>query len=147
MTGDELNYREAFLQANARNEVIAAEMEDLLRILMRGIASQNPSNNVSKAVDKLLWIIDLAARCDDLRLYNVINDALAGFADVDRSDIVERAYIDAAKDGMMFLVESSASDGFAKGRASKRQSAFLQSLKPIEFAREQRRRDRQAGLE
>lgn len=144
MSEEEFDYREAFLKANARNDYIAGEVEDLLRILMRGIASENPSANVGKAVEKLRWIIDLVMRCENLDARVILESAMEGISETDDDDELDRAFIGAAKDGLMFLIENSAHDGFARGRASKRRSNFMRSIEHIDRVREKKRSEWEA---
>jgi len=127
---DPKTYREAFLQANANEPFIASELADVLRYLMRAVSSDDPSGGLYSASEKMNFVGDLIARSSEpISWYSLFREAVNEIQDCIPDDPDDRKYIAAAKRGMKYLVESSATDNAARGRASKRLDEFLSAIR------------------
>jgi len=129
-------FREAFLSANARRDFITSEFADVVRDLARAIAANDSSGAVYKASEKMKFCVDLLQRCPDpISWYSLFADSVAAIKDEIPDDLDERRYIDAARRGTKYLVEISASDGFAAARASKAYDSFVDAFRRAEESR------------
>lgn len=144
---DELNREDRFYKANANNEYMAAVLADCIRNCMLGVASSGePSSAAYKAAQDFLQLIKLMKHVENVPLTGLFSDAIDEIRPLRTDDIFKEPehaasrYFDwtishAAMTGIQFVVESSCHDNAAKGRASKRQSNFLDALRSIEDAR------------
>jgi hypothetical protein len=127
---DPAAYREAFLQANANEPFIASQLADVIRALIRAVSSDEGSSGIYAASEKMKFISDLIARSPDpITWYGLFNDAVHEIQHCIPDDPDDRKYINAAKRGMKYLVESSATDNVARGRASKRLREFQNAIR------------------
>ncbi len=121
MAGNEKTaYREAFLQANANHQFIVGQVEYLLRTLMRGVGAQDCRPIAHKAAEQLPFIIDLVRRADGLDAAEIFYEAMMGVAGDEDDPGSRDAELDVAKAGLMYLVDATAHDNAAAGRAAKR---------------------------
>lgn len=134
------DFREAFLQANARPEFIASEFADVLRDLMRAVSADSVGSPLSQASERMGLIADLLERCPDpISWYALFFDAVERIQDRIPDDPDDRRYIQTAKRGMKYLIETSATDNAAQGRAARRLDEFRTSIRLAEDARNERR--------
>jgi hypothetical protein len=130
------DYREAFLKANANPEFIASEIADLIRSLVRAFAADDPSSPTLSAVQKMEFVLDLIRRCDEpLTWYKLFTAAFDEIHEAIPDDPYDRMYIHAAQRGMKYLVERSALDNAARGRASRRLDEFRQAIEWAQHSR------------
>lgn len=127
---DPAAFREAFLKANANEPYIASQLADVIRSLMRAVSSEEASSGIHAASEKMAFVSDLIARSPEpLTWYGLIKEAVAEIQGCIPDDPNDRKFIGAAKCGMKYLVESSATDNAARGRASKRLSEFQRAFR------------------
>ena len=127
---DAKSFREVFLDANANEPFIAAQLADVIRYLMRAVTSEDPSSGLHSASEKMKFVAELLPRMQEptswYRLFTAaVEDIQRGIPD----DPDERRFISAAKRGTKYLIESSATDGAARGRASRRLEEFRQAIR------------------
>lgn len=123
-------YHEAFLQANANGPFIASELADVIRSLMRAVSSDDSSGAIHAASEKMTFIGDFLARSPEpLSWHGLIREAVDEIKEQLPDDDDDRKLIHAAKRGVKYLVESSATDNAARGRASKRLDDFRQAIR------------------
>ena len=129
-------FREAFLKANARPEFIASEFADVIRYLMRGVSADDTSGPIYQASEKMKFVADLLERCPEpISWYSLFRDAIAEIQECIPDDPDDRRYIHAAKRGTMYLIESSATDNAARGRAARRLDEFRTAIRWSDEAR------------
>jgi len=137
MTEDDLGER--FIELNANADFMAARLADFLRNCMRAAAASDPSGPVARASEDFRFLLRLLAKSQSASAYELISKAVEDLAVEERGDSLDGAVIYAAQMGMRFLVETSCADNAARGRASRRQTEFLDAIKRIEEAREELR--------
>jgi hypothetical protein len=109
-----------FLAANAIPSIATFKMSEAILDIVRAIAS-NDSEAMTRT-DQLVFALKLYQRLDPpVRLDKIVGDAVAEI----NARIGERAsgdkserFCDSARAGLRYLVEMSATDGFAKGRTT-----------------------------
>jgi len=137
------DFHEQFLEANANQQFITAELADVLRNLMRAVASNGPSAALYNASQQLEFALQLIKRCKEpLRLYDLLADAVEDVSDVASYNEVDEARLDAARSGLRYLVESSCEDRAARGRIAQRLRAFERDITWIDEALEAYRKKR-----
>lgn len=135
-------FGDAFLQANARPEFIAAQFAEVIRYLIRAIAAGDSSGALYSASEKMKYVQDLILKCPDrLSWYAIFSDAISQLKDVLPDDQDERRYVDAARRGSKYLVELTSTDGFGSARASKALDAFQQAIRWSQEAQSKTRYD------
>jgi hypothetical protein len=140
--GDDDNddFREAFLRANAREDFIVAQLADMLRDLMRAVSSDDVSGKAWSAGEQMTFVCKLIARSETpLSWHRLMSDAVRSITDNIPEDPDDQKLISAAKRGMKYLVECSATDNAARGRASKRRTEFEDAIRWSQEARGRRR--------
>jgi len=132
------DFRERFLKANANPGHIASRFADVLRNLMRSVAANDPSRALYYAAEDMKFVADLLERCEQpMSWHSLFADAVENIQRMLPEDTDDKRYSRAAQDGVKYLVESSATDNAARGRASRRLSEFIAT---IEYSRDARRR-------
>lgn len=135
----EEDLHERFLKANANSDFIAGHFADVVRNLIRAVAANDPSRPLYLAAEEMRFVIELLQRCEKpVTWYSLFIDAIASIQAHLPDDPDDRKYIRAAQDGMKYLVESSATDNAARGRASRRLSEFMSM---IDYSQKARRGD------
>lgn len=137
-----------FLKANANKDYMAGVLADCIRNCMRGVASSSdPTSAGYRATQEFLQLLKLMRFAgDDIRVGQLFADAIDDIRPKRTDDIFnepehaahryfEWTIDDAAMTGMQFVVEKSCHDNAAKGRAGRRKSDFLSSLRQIDEAR------------
>jgi len=133
------DFREAFLQANARPDFIAGEFADVVRYLMRAVSADDTSGPMYQASEKMKFVADLLQRCPEpVSWYRLFSDAVEEIQSCIPDDPDDRRYIHAAKRGTKYLVEASATDNAARGRAARRLDEFRTAIHWSEEARGKR---------
>jgi len=123
------NYREQFLQANARSEYITAEVTEVIRNLLRAVAADDPSSATWKAAEQMDTVVELIKRYDQpLNFYGIMLAAVKDFQENLPEQEWDRDYVRAAQQGIKYLTEISATDNAARGRASKRLDEFRSAM-------------------
>lgn len=126
---DPSDFQEAFLQANANEPFISSQFADFVRCLMRAVSSDEPSNGIYAASEKMVFVNELISRSSErLTWYGLISAAVAEIHSCMPDAPHHQKYVSAAKRGVKYLVESSATDNAAGGRAAKRLSEFQQAM-------------------
>lgn len=127
---EDLNER--LLKANANPAYIADRFADVLRNLVRAVAANDPSRPVHLAAEDMRFVSDLLQRCDHpLSWYSLFADAVRRVQATLPDGEDERRYVQAAKDGMKYVAEASATDNAARGRASRRLREFLDAIERL----------------
>ena len=150
--GDSLEVR--FLKANANKEYMAGVLADCIRNCMRGVAAGEPSSAAYKASQDFLSLIKLLKYAETgVPLMQLFVDAIDEIRPTRTDDIgnaetfaeryFESSILSSAQSGIQFIIERSCHDGAAKGRASRRESDFLSSLRRIEEARTEMNKNRE----
>lgn len=122
---DQDSFREAFLCANANREFIVGEFADVVRSLVRAFASTESSRAISDAATRMEFVAELLKRCDDhITWYNMFSGAISEIHGCMPDDRIGGGYVHAGRAGTKYLIESSATDGAARGRASRRLQEF-----------------------
>jgi len=133
---DDEDFGEAFLKANARPEFIASELADVIRYLMRAVSADDVSGPIYQASEKMNFVADLLQRCPDpVSWYGMFSDAVEEIQNCIPDDPDDRRYVYAAKRGTKYLVELSATDNAARGRAARRLDEFRDAIRWSEEAR------------
>lgn len=131
-----IDFCEDFLRANANPEYIGTRFAAVLRSLMRGVGSLDPSGPVSNAAQEMRVVVELIERCPEpISFHRIFSEAVSDVREnlwtLGESD---QRMVHAALDGLMYLTECSCHDNAARGRASKRCGEFRRSaqdaLKP-----------------
>jgi hypothetical protein len=131
------DFREIYLKANARPEYIKSCLADVIRNLMRAVAADDHIRGSFAASEELIQVFELIKRCDEhINFHSLMSAAVDEIKECLPEDRDDRRYIRAAQQGVKYLVESSATDNAARGRASQRLSNFLAM---IEFSARARR--------
>jgi hypothetical protein len=134
---DAKGFEEALLRANATPDNIAVELADVLRDLMRAVAANDSGGGVYRAATRMSRAMELIEHCPErLSWSRLLKDAVEDIRDAGRIDELDEPVIWAARAGLRYLVEQSCDDNAARGRASQRETAFLDEIAAIE-----RRRD------
>jgi len=129
-------FREAFLQANARLDFIADQFADVIRDLMRAVSADDAAGPLYKASEKMNFVADLLRRCpDNVSWYSLFSEAVEQIQSCIPDDPDDRRYIHAAKRGTKYLIECSATDNAARGRSARRLDEFRSAIKWSEEAR------------
>ncbi|EZP66164.1 hypothetical protein BV96_04587 [Sphingomonas paucimobilis] len=132
---DSEDFREAFLQANARPEFISSEFADVIRYLMRAVSADDGNGPIYQASEKMKFVADLLQRCPDpVSWYGMFSDAVEEIQNSIPDDPDDRRYVHAAKRGTKYLVELSATDNAARGRAARRLDEFRDAIRWSEEA-------------
>ena len=118
----------AFLSANANRETIANEMAMVMRDLMRAASSENDDGY--KASQQMNRMMEYLSRCKEpLTWGQIFSDALQILRQNLPKREYEADYIDVAKSGIKYFVESSADDNAAAGRSASRLSDLKESIR------------------
>jgi hypothetical protein len=132
---DNSEFREAFLQANARPDFIASEFANVIRYLMRAVSADD-GGSVAEASEKMQFVNQLLQRCQEpVSWYGIFSEAVKEMQEFIPADPDDRRYVHAAKRGTKYLVELSATDGAAGGRAARRLREFHDAIRWSEEAR------------
>ena len=124
------DFHERFLQANARPDIAASHFADVVRNLIRAVAADDPSRPSHAAAQEMKHVIELLLRCQEpVGWYWLVSEAVREIQDCLPDDPDDRRYINAAKRGMKYLAESSATDNAARGRASRRFEEFRNAIR------------------
>ena len=127
---DGKSFRETFLQANANQPFIASQLADVVRYLVRAVSSDDPSGGLYSASEKMNFVCGVISRSSEpLSWYSLFTEAVSKIQEAIPDDPDDRKFIAAAKRGTKYLVESSATDGAARGRASQRLNEFRQAIR------------------
>jgi len=140
------------LKANATEDYMAEVLADCIRNCMRGVASGDSSSAVFRASQDFAKLIKLIkyteTRVSVMQLFADAIDEIRPncMEDIGNKDTFFERYVDisifsAASSGIQYIVERSCADNAAKGRASRRKSEFLGSLRHIKEAQEERSRE------
>jgi len=140
-----LSGEEDFLKANANTDYMAARLADCLRDCMRAVAADSPDSRRYYAVQNFSMLIRQLKHWENPNLHELFAKAIDHLRPLhppwdDPRHAVERAYIVAAEHGIKFLTELTSRDTAARGRTSRRQSEFMDAIKWIDEAREERRK-------
>lgn len=123
------DFSEQFLKANANPEFITHRFADVVRDLMRCVAADEPSRPLYSAAEGMKFVMELLKRCENpVTWYSIFTSAVASIHQMLPEDGDDRLYLRAARDGLKYLVESSATDNAARGRASRRLSEFISMI-------------------
>jgi len=152
------SWKVRFLKANANKDYMAGVLADCIRNCMRGVGtafSGDPASAANRASEDFAKLIELMKYAgDDVRLRQLFVDAISEIrpirpdGDIGNDETFARrsfesSKLSAAMSGIQFIVERSCRDNAAKGRASRRESDFLDSLREIDEDREEMIRDRE----
>lgn len=130
------DFREAFLQANARPDFIASEFADVVRCLMRAVSADDGRGSVYQASEKMKFIADLMQRCPEpVSWYGMFFAAVEEIQNRIPDDRDDHPYILAAKCGTKYLVELTATDNAARGRCRQRLEEFRDAIRWSDEAR------------
>jgi hypothetical protein len=130
-------FHERVLRANADPDIIASRFAEVIRYLMRAAAATDPWRPLYSAGEEMKLVIELLARCETpISWTSLFTKAIESIEGLLPEDPGYKQYIQAAKDGIKYLVESSATDNAARGRASRRLREFIET---IDYARQRRR--------
>jgi hypothetical protein len=141
------DFHERFLKANANPDFMAQQLADLLRNCVRAAAAtSDPTSQTYRASETLKFLIQLMSRAESIQPFELVEKAVGQITVDGDDDPVNEAVIHAAKMGTRFLVEESCDDNAARGRAAKRRDEFLQAIKWVEEAYEERRKQYRPGL-
>jgi len=151
-SGGQDDFASQFLKANANHDYMAGVLADCIRHCMRGVAAGDPSSPAYKATQEFEKLLKLMRHADGVYLYKLFADAIDEVrpkqpklgGDWRASKYFDHTVMRAAQDGIQFVVESSCGDNAARGRASKRESNFLDAMRRIEEAREEMRKEADA---
>jgi len=133
------DYEKAFLRANAKAPFIGRTLADIVRRLMRA-SINNVGSQRHEAADAIKLFLDLVSASEDIRLYDVIDQAIADLAVEREWDSYEADNLRIAEAATRYLLEMSCKDGFARGRASKRWNDVEAGFRVREEMRAWRRR-------
>jgi hypothetical protein len=119
---------ERVLRANADPNIIASRFADVIRNLMRAAAATDPRRPLHSAGEEMKLVIDLLARCEaTISWTSLFTKSIESIEGSLPQDPLHKEYIQAAKDGIKYLVEGSATDNAARGRASRRLQEFIET--------------------
>lgn len=136
---DDHDFGEAFLQANAKPDVIASHFADVIRDLMRAVSTDGNVGPVYEASEKMKMAVELLQRCPERPSWHrLFHDAVIEIQSSIADNADPRDYIRAAKRGTKYLVEVSASDSGARGRSSRRLNEFQEAFRWSEATRNER---------
>lgn len=138
------DYERMFLRANANAEFMARTLADLVRRLLRA-SINNDGSQKYEAVNAMKFFLDLVTESEGVRLYDIVDKAVADLTVEREWDSYEADNLRIAKDATRYLLDMSSNDGFAQGRASKRWRDVEASIKMREEMREYRRKKRPQG--
>lgn len=141
-----------FLKANANKDYMAEVLADCIRNCMRGVASGDPSSAAFRASQDFAKLIKLIKYAEmPVPIMQLFAQAIDEIRPDRTDDIgnketfaeryVEISIFSAASSGIQYIVERSCSDNAANGRSSRRRSEFLDSLRHIKEAQEERSRE------
>ena len=125
MTSDDyFDCQPASRDVPVHEEFVVGAMTELLRMLLRGIASQNKFEGAYQACQQLGYIRHLRSLCENFREGHALIATVSEVSDWDRSTPEKEELVNLALLGMRYLIESSAKDNFAGGRAAQREADF-----------------------
>ncbi|WP_449042196.1 hypothetical protein [Paracoccus sp. (in: a-proteobacteria)] len=133
------DYEKAFLRANAKAPFIGRTLADIVRRVMRASINNDGSQRY-EAAEAIKLFLDLVSASEDIRLYDVIDQAVADLAVEREWDSYEADNLRIAEAATRYLLEMSCKDGFARGRASKRWNDVERGFRVREEMRAWRRR-------
>lgn len=120
---------DAFLNANANEEFIASKLADVIRYSMRAVSSDVRTGTGYSAAETMSLVIRLIARSEQPQLWpRLFSLALEELREGVPQTEYEQGFVDAARRGIKYLVEISAMDGAARGRASRRRNEFKSAM-------------------
>lgn len=124
------DYRERFLRANANPEYVSSLFANVLRRLMRAVGAQSHWEPARQAAAEIYELIEFMQHAEKpFTLYEVFEKAVEEIREgLPEEDGFRDRYVYAAMAGLMFLVEASAPDNAARGRASKRLQSFISAM-------------------
>lgn len=132
------DFGERALQANANADVMAEELADIVRSIMRAaVANSDNRSQTYLATKKLDYFLELFARADSVDLHELVENTVADLTIELPENSVDEPLLRAASAGVRYLIEKSCSDPAAKGRASKRQREFEHAAERIQEDRRQ----------
>jgi len=125
------DFRERFLKANARPEVMGPVLADFVRRMMRASINNDGSQRY-EAIQALHHFFDLVAHADDVSTFDIVESAIGDLAvDVEYEDW-DYDKVRLAEDAVRYYLEMSCNDGLANARASKRWMEFMSGMKNYE---------------
>lgn len=138
---------DSFLKANANADYIASKLADMIRNAMRAMVSNDHyASQVYEGSQNLKYLLELIsyAETKELHAYDVFEKAVKNLQpeSSQNEDYVDRCMSSAAESVMRLMIERSCYDNAAKARISKREMDFLNDIKHLEEAREERKRKR-----
>lgn len=135
---------ETFLKGNANPDFIGAKFAELIRDLMRAVASNSPSSEAYRAAKQMDYIAELLAHAQERLSFQFLFEKALGEFETpngNRPELpIDEATLNAARRGIKYLVERSCTDSAANARASRRQHEFLSAIEAINDVREHSRR-------
>ena len=134
---DDEDFGEQFLQANANVDCMAHKLADCLRNCMRAVATNDPSSAAFNATQEFDLFLKLLVRSEGVRLGILFDKAIEAIrpvqpdftSELSAYDEYAQSIMQAAQDGIRYLVENSCGDNAARGRTSQRKSDFLSAIK------------------
>jgi hypothetical protein len=104
-------FQERVLRANANPDIIASRFADVIRNVMRAAAATDPWRPLHSAGEEMKLVIELLARCEPpISWTSLFTKAIESIDALLPEDTLHKEYIRAAKDGIKYLVESSATE-------------------------------------
>jgi hypothetical protein len=126
---------ESFLKAMAIPEIITQKLADFLRDCIRASAASTPGGQMYSASQNLELLLKLFARSENVRILDLVADAITDLKPEPTGYPLDDAIMRAAQLGSRYLVERSCHDNAARGRARKREAEFLDAIERIEKER------------
>jgi uncharacterized protein YegP (UPF0339 family) len=140
MSDESEDLLEVWLQAQADQIGITDQVTELIRSVLRGIASVQAGSAANNILEKKEFISNLVARSEAFDEKQAIIDAIKSFSEQDNLDPIEEAYFQISMAGLKWLAERSARDTFADARTSKCRSELLRSVQLLHKLRTKNRR-------
>lgn len=121
-------------EPNTTMDSMAVMLAEVIRCCMRAAAGRGSTS--AAAAMHLSSFIRLTSAAKPVECHSLVTAVLKELSITERGNDVDQAILEAARMGVRVFVERTCRDGAARGRASIRESGFLDALKQIEPARQ-----------
>ncbi len=139
---DEQARRKAFVSDEANLDLVAQDLAEAIRDLLRALAAKDPSPAIARLSSTIRT--NLRIYGEDLPAERVLAAAVAQLVCLDEARAQGGAIVDTARSALSYFAEATATDNFAEARLSKAQQRYENDIKNID-ALNKLRRDRVDG--